>query len=543
MFNPGKMDVCATVNPRSANKHWEVIQMTKYREILRLSSMGLSQRSIASSCQCSRNTVSNVLNRADEKGLTWPLPEDLGDADLQIMLFPDSVQQSSRKVPDCEYIHRELAKSGVTLSLLWSEYCESCRLSNEIPLKYTQFCNYYRKYATTTKATMHIKRKPGEQLEVDWAGQTAGIVDRDTGEIIPVYVFVAALSSSQLAYVEGFLSQNQESWISAHVNAFKFYGGAPRILVPDNLKTGVEKTSSHSPVINKTYHEMAEHYGAAVIPARVRKPKDKPNAEGAVGIISTWIIAALRNQTFFSLADLNEAISEKLDEFNNRPFQKKPGSRLSTFLEEEKSALQPLPASAYELATWKIATVQFNYHISVENMHYSVPYEYIKHKVDVRITRGVIEVFYKNHRVCSHPRLYGRFGQYSTVEDHMPEKHRQYTQWNAERFASWAQNVGPNTATVIKAILSFHRVEQQGYKACMALLKLADRYSLPRLEAACAKALSYTPNPSYKNVSTILKSGQDTISTEQESSVTPKNNDSQNTHSFTRGAGYYGRNS
>ncbi len=517
--------------------------MTKYREILRLSSMGLSQRSIASSCQCSRNTVSNVLTRANERGLSWPLPEDVGDADLQHMLFPDKVQPSSRNIPDSEYIHRELAKSGVTLSLLWSEYCDSCRLSNEIPLKYTQYCNYYRKFAATTKATMHIKRKPGELLEVDWAGQTAGIVDRNTGEIIPVYIFVAALSSSQYAYVEGFLSQNQESWITAHVNGFKFYGGAPRILVPDNLKTGVEKTSSHTPVINKTYHEMAEHYGAAVIPARVRKPKDKPNAEGAVGVISTWILAALRNQTYFSLADLNDAISEKLDEFNNRPFQKKPGSRISTFLEEEKCALQPLPASAYELATWKIATVQFNYHISVDNMHYSVPYEYIKHKVDVRITRGVIEVFYKNHRVCSHPRLYGRFGQYSTVEDHMPEKHKQYTQWNAERFVSWAHTVGPNTTTVIKAILTFHRIEQQGYKACMAVLKLADRYSLPRVEAACAKALSYTPNPSYKNVSTILKSDQDTITIEQKQSVTAKNNDSQNTHSFTRGAVYYGRNS
>lgn len=517
--------------------------MTKYREILRLSSMGLSQRSIASGCQCSRNTVSNVLTRANEVGLEWPLPEDVGDADLQQMLFPEKIQPSSRRFPDCEYIHRELARSGVTLSLLWSEYCESCRLNNEIPLKYTQFCNYYRKFAATKKATMHIKRKPGEQLEVDWAGQTAGIVDRDTGEIIPVYVFVAALSSSQYAYVEGFLTQNQDSWITAHVNAFKFYGGTPKILVPDNLKTGVEKTSSHSPVINKTYHEMAEHYGVAVIPARVRKPKDKPSAEGAVGVISTWILAALRNQTYFSLADLNQAISEKLDEFNNRPFQKKPGSRLSTFLEEEKYTLQPLPASAYELATWKIATVQFNYHISVDNMHYSVPYEYIKHKVDVRITRGVVEVFYKNHRVCSHPRLYGRPGQYSTIESHMPENHKQYTQWNAERFLSWAQNVGPSTTTVVKAILTFHRIEQQGYKACMAVLKLADRYSLLRLEAACTKALSYTPNPSYKNISTILKSGQDSVITEQKTAASSPNNDSQNNHSFTRGAGYYGRNS
>jgi len=344
--------------------------MTKYRDILRLSSMGFSQRSIASSCQCSRNTVSNVLSRANEKGIEWPLPDDVGDVDLQQMLFPEKVQSASRRIPDCEQIHKELAKSGVTLSLLWSEYCQACRLSGEIPLKYTQYCNYYRKYAATTKATMHISRKPGEQLEVDWAGQNSNIIDRDTGEIIPVYVFVAALSSSQYAYVEGFLSQGQESWIAAHVNAFKYFGGVPRILVPDNLKTGVEKPSWYSPIINKTYHEMAEHYGTAVIPARVRKPKDKPSVEGAVGIISTWIIAALRNQKHFTLAELNESISEKLYEFNSRPFQKRPGSRLSTFLEEERYALQPLPASAYELATWRIATVQFNYHIKCEASHF-----------------------------------------------------------------------------------------------------------------------------------------------------------------------------
>lgn len=517
--------------------------MTKYREILRLSSMGLSQRSIASSCQCSRNTVSNVLSRAQQTCLEWPLPEDIGDADIQQMLFPEKAQAALRKIPDCEYIHREMAKSGVTLSLLWSEYCESCRLSGEIPLKYTQYCNYYRKFAATTKATMHIARKPGEQMEVDWAGQTSAIVDRDTGELIPVYIFVAALSSSQYAYVEGFLSQNLENWINGHVNAFNYFGGVTRILVPDNLKTGVEKASWFSPVINRTYHEMAEYYGTAVIPARVRKPKDKPNAEGTVGIISTWIIAALRNQRHFSVAELNRSISEKLHEFNERPFQKKEGSRLSVFLAEEKPMLLPLPTAPYELATWKIATVQFNYHISVDNMHYSVPYEYIKHKVDVRITKRVIEVFFSNHRICSHLRLHGRPGQYSTIEEHMPDKHRQFVQWNAERFLSWANSVGPSTTTVIKSILSFYRIEQQGYKACMAVLKLADRYSLLRLEAACTRALSYTPSPSYKNISAILKSGQDKLFSEQKSTHNKENECSRNTYGFTRGAGYYGRDS
>jgi hypothetical protein len=281
---------------------------------------------------------------------------------------------------------------------------------------------------------------------------------------------------------------------------------------------------------------MAEFYGMAVIPARVKAPKDKPNVEGAVGVISTWILAALRNEKFFTLHELNEAIREKLEVFNRKPFQKKPGSRLSTFLEEEKPMLQPLPGSPYELAIWKIATVQFNYHISVDKMFYSVPYEYIRHLVDVRATRNIIEVFFQNFRVCSHPRLYGRPGQYSTIIDHMPEDHKQYTQWNADRFINWAINVGTNATIVVRNILESHKVEQQGYRACMALLKLSDRYSVSRLESACARALSYTPSPSYKNISTILKSGQDKV----EIPVSDPVNEKQTDHGYTRGADYYG---
>ena len=510
--------------------------MTSYHEILRLSAQGISQRSIARSCGCSRNTVSRVLTQAQQKKIEWSVIQDLTDGDLYNILFPNQNQPGLHKAPDCQYIHREMAKSGVTLSLLWNEYCEQCRINNEIPLKYVQYCNYYRKFAVTTRATMHIHRKPGEQTEVDWAGQTAAIIDRDSGEIIPAYIYVAVLSYSQYAYVEAFLRQELECWIAAHVNAFKFFGGVTRILIPDNLKTGVYQAFWYNPVINKTYHEMAEHYGTAVIPARVRKPKDKPNAEGAVGVISTWILAALRNQKFFSLSTLNEAILEKLDIFNSNPFQKKAGSRLSSFLEEERSTLQPLPVSPYELAMWKIAIVQFNYHITIEKMHYSIPYEYIKHQVDVRITRQVIEVFFHNHRICSHPRLHGREGQYSTVTEHMPEDHQKYIQWNGERFISWAENVGTHTVIAIKAILASHKIEQQGYRGCMALLKLADRYSVTRLESACARALSYTPSPSYKNISTILKSGQDKLGQQE---MEMPDNEEANQYGFTRGADYY----
>jgi len=511
--------------------------MTNHREILRLHSRGISQRGIAASCQCSRNTVKRVLAGAKGISIGWPLKDDLTDGDLEKLLFPESTAPASRRQPDLEYIHKEMAKSGVTLRLLWTEYCTSCRLSNEQPLMYSQFCYHYQSYAQTKRATMHIQRKPGEQIEVDWAGQTAAIINDETGEIIPVYVFVAVLAYSQYAYVEAFLARNQECWIAAHVNMYRFFGGVSKLLVPDNLKTGVERTDWYSPTINKVYHEMAEHYDTVVIPARVRKPKDKPNAEGAVGNISTWIIAALRNQKYFSLTALNQAIAEKLNVFNRKPFQKKEGSRLSVFLEQEKTFLQTLPKTSYELATWKIATVQLNYHIAVDKMNYSVPYEYIKRKVDVRITRQVIEVFFNNHRICSHPRLHGYHGQYSTMEGHMPPDHQVYVQWNADRFIAWARKIGPDTETTVKTILTSHKVEQQGYKSCLALIKLADKYSVVRLEAACKKALFYTPVPSYKSVKTILSTGQDKIDNSSEP-VTP---DDAATYGFTRGAEYYER--
>jgi transposase len=528
---------------RQLKRHKYLLQeviMTSYREVLRLSAQGISQRGIARSCSCSRNTVARVLAQAQQQKIAWSAVQNLAEGDLYPLLFPNQAQPILRKAPDCEYIHREMARSGVTLSLLWNEYCDECRSNNEIPLGYTQYCNYYRKFAVTTKATMHISRKPGEQTEVDWAGSQANLIDRDSGEIIPAYIFVAVLSCSQYTYVEAFLKQDLECWIAAHVSAFEFFGGVTRIVTPDNLKTGVTQASWYNPVINKTYHEMAEHYGTAIIPARVRKPQDKPNAEGAVGVISTWILAALRHCQFFSLTELNEAIREKLDIFNHNPFQKKAGSRLSAFLEEERAALQPLPVSPYELAIWRIATVQFNYHITIEKMHYSVPYEYIKQPVEVRITRQVIEIYFHNHRICSHPRLYGREGQYSTMTEHMPEDHQQYVAWNGERFISWAEKVGPHTAAAIKAILAGHKIEPQGYRACMALLKLADRYSVIRLESACARALSYTPSPSYKNISTILKSGQDKLNP-AELALPVK--EEVNPHGFTRGADYYRRQS
>lgn len=510
--------------------------MIDYREILRLSSQGVSKRGIASGCHCSRNTITTVLECAEAKGIEWPLSSDQTNAVLMEILFPEKCVSSGRKMPDCAHIHKEMAKSGVTLSLLWNEYCEGCHLNGEIPLMYSQFCRYYRKYANTTKATMRIKRKPGEIMEVDWAGTTASVIDNITGEDIPAYVFVAALPCSQYSYVEAFFSMDMESWITAHANAYNYFGGVTRILVPDNLKTGVSLVTRLETVINKTYNEMAEHYGTAVIPARVRHPKDKGTVEGTVGIITTWIIASLRNQQFFSLRELNDAIRMKLDEFNEKPFQKKQGSRKSAFFEEENPFLMPLPTSLYELATWQSATVQFDYLITVDKNKYSVPYEYIKNQVDIRITRKIVEVFYHNNRIASHMRIYGEGNDPVILPEHMPDQHKQYIAWNSDSFMDWAKVAGPNTEIVMRSILSSHKVEQQGYRSCMSLMKLADKYSVERVETACIKAISYTPCPNLKSIQTILKTGQDRLNT-QPSKAAPN---STGNYGFTRGAAYFG---
>lgn len=392
-------------------------------------------------------------------------------------MFPKTKSDdATKRMPDYDYIRKELLKNSVSKKLLWTEYCEECHMNNEQPLMYSQFCYYIQQDEQKRRATMHILRKPGEQVEVDWAGDPTHIIDPDTGEITDDYLFVGVMTYSQYAYAEAFINEKQRAWITAHVHMYEFFGGVAKILVPDNCLTAVNHNKGwYTQELNTAYHEMAEHYGIAIIPARVRKPKDKPNAEGSVGNISTLITAALRNEQFFSLSELNQAIREKLDKFNANLFQKKEGSRRSLFLGEELPLLAPLPATRYELAEWKQATIQFNYHISIDKMHYSTPYEYIKRKVDVRITDKTIEVFYNHNRIASHRRLYGRHGQYSTIVEHMPPDHQKSLEWNGDRFREWAKRIGNNIYEVVNAILASGRVEQQSYKSCMGLLKLADR--------------------------------------------------------------------
>ena len=291
--------------------------MTKYREILRLKSLGFSERNIAQSCGVSRNTVAKVLKKAAEIKLSWPLDFDMTDSALEELMFPKDKSATNKRMPNFDYIRKELLRNGVNKKLLWVEYCEECRMSSEEPLMYSQFCYYIQKDEEKRRATMRIPRKPGEQIEVDWAGDPAHIIDPDTGEITDAWIFVGVLTYSQYAFVKAYMNEKIDNWIKAHVQMFDFFGGVTPMLVSDNCTTAVnhKKSDWYNTALNTTYHEMAEHYNLAILPARIRKPKDKPNVEGSVGKISTWITAALRNEQFFSLAELNASIREKLDAY------------------------------------------------------------------------------------------------------------------------------------------------------------------------------------------------------------------------------------
>lgn len=508
--------------------------MVNYREIIRLNSLKFSNLAIAGSLCCSRNTVSEVLTLAERYSLVWPIPKDLTNTDIEQLFYPDRGNNERRKLPDFEYIHNELAKPGVTLSLLWSEYCVQCEAEHTIPYQHTQFNDKYHAFAKAKKATLRIKRKPGDTMEVDWIGDTLTVYDPTSGNAIPAYVFVACLPCSLYGYAEAFPNMRSNHWIEAHVHAYSYFGGVTRILIPDNLKTGVIKNTRAELVLNRSYHEMAEYYGTAIIPARPVSPKDKPNVEGTVNVMETWILAALRNRKFFSFDELNKAIKEKLEEFNARPFQKRKGSRLTAFLEEEKDFLMPLPASPYETAVWSTATIQPDYLIKIGDCKYSVPYEFIGKKVDIRATESSIEVFFHNNRIASHVRK-----RYSPdpiyIPEHMPENHRKFLEYNTESFLEWAKGVGMSTLLVVRHFLSMHKIEQQGYKACASLMRLADRYSTERLESACIKALSYTPGPSIKNISVILKNGQDSVPI---TGIKANTKDSMR-FGITRGASYF----
>ena len=512
--------------------------MVDYREILRLHSLNHSQRSIALAARNSRNTISEVLEAAKEKGIVWPLEQDLSNSELELLLFPNKYRNVSRyQEPDYVHIHRELARPGVTMTLLWEEYCQKCSENGKVPYQSTQFGEKYRKWARATKATMRIHHKTGDAMEVDWAGDTIPLFDPVTGEESAAYLFVAVLPCSCMVYAEACEDMRTENWLLCHVHAYNYYGGVTRLLIPDNCKTATITNTRYDLVLNRSYQELSQHYGSAIVPARVRKPQDKSHAEGSVRFAETWIIASLRNEKFFSMEEVRESVWKKVEELNDRPFKRRTGCRRSAFLEEEKSYLLPLPVSPFEPAVWSVAKVGVDYLVSDGRNKYSVPFNLIGEQVDIRTTRTTVEVFYHGGRVAAHRRFQTLQHDPCVKPEHMPPEHRKYLSYNADSFSEWATSVGPMTAKVVQHFLTAQRAPEQGYKACSSMTRLEKRYGAVRLENACGRILSYGSAPSVRLISSMLKNGQDRV----ELQVDGKPAASPNSHGITRGTAYFRR--
>ncbi len=480
--------------------------MVDYREILRLSSLNYYQTQIAQALHCSRNTIREVEKLAIEKGISWPLEEELTNQRLYELLYPERLKKAKVYMePDCAYIHNELAKKGVNLSLLHNEYKVACMNAERVPYQYTQFCDIYRSWAQKSKATMRIHHKPGNAMEVDWAGGTLPITDSVTGEAYPAYLFVAVLPCSCYAYAELCSDMKSENWLLCHVHAYEYFDGVPRLLIPDNLRTGITKNTRLDTVLNRSYVELSDHYGTAIVPTRVKAPRDKSHAEGTVSYASTWILAALRNETFFSLADAKEAVAEKLELLNEYPFKKREGNRREAYLLEEKEFMQPLPANPYEPSVWSEQTILLDYTVTDGINKYTVPYDLIGEEVSVRITRETIEVFFHGNRVAIHPREHVRKHDPIIIESHMPENHRQYLAYTKEDFESWAATIGSNTEKVIRYFLESGKAPEQGFKSCVSLKKYATKYSKDRIEEACRQILTFSGEPSIRGISVLLK--------------------------------------
>ncbi len=480
--------------------------MRKIKEVLRLHyEKGLSAREIARSLDIGRGTIKNYLERLQEAGLSWPLAPELDEVALEHQLFPPNypVAQTKRPMPPMESLHQELRTKSVTLQLLWQEYKEKCPEGYQ----YSQFCHLYHQWAEKLEPCLHQEYRAGEKLFVDYAGQTMGITDPETGEIHEAQIFVATLGASNYTFAEATLSQDLPSWIQSHVHAFEFFQGVTEILVPDNLRDAVTRSCRYEPDLNASYREMAEYYGAVIIPARVAKPRDKAKVESGVLQVERWVLAPLRHRTFFSLAELNEAIQKQLEFLNNRPFEKLQATRMSLFETLEKPVLKPLPIHRFVFAEWKTARVNIDYHIEIDRHYYSVPYQLIHEKVEVRLTGTTLEVFLKGHRVASHLRSYLP-GKYTTLPEHMPKSHQRYLEWTPSRLLRWAETIGPQTQKLLTFILENRPHPEQGYRSCLGVLRLKKRYTPERLEAACARALVIKAY-SYRNVESILKNGLD----------------------------------
>jgi len=505
--------------------------MRKIRDVLRLHAAGLSHRQIARSLGLGRTTVREYLARAEVAELVWPVPEDRCETDLERLLFPGAnpFPERGRPRPDWARVHRELSRPGVTLSLLWQEYRTD---HSQDGYQYSRFCDLYRRFAGKLSPSMRQVHVAGEKTFIDFSGKKPAIVDPKTGEVTEVELFVAALGASGFIYAEATPGQDLDSWIGAHQNMAAYFGGSTAIWVPDNLKSGITTPCRYEPGVNRTYEELAAHYGAVVIPARVRRPKDKPKVELAVLLAQRWILAVLRNRIFFSLEELNAAIREELDRLNDRPMQKLGVSRRRLFEELDRPALRPLPLGRYEKAVWSYPRVSIDYHVEVEGNYYSVPYQLMKEVVEARTTATTVEIIFNPKRVASHQRLRGQ-NRYSTHRDHMPASHRAHLEWTPSRLIGWAEKTGPHTAELVTHILDTRPHPEQGYRSCLGLMRLGNKHGEARLEAASRRAL-HLRSYSYRTVKNILSAGTDRLPLQNETPAPAAPS-----HENIRGAAYY----
>jgi transposase len=506
------------------------LTMRRIRDLLRLKfAQGLSDRAIATSLGLGKGSVSSYLRRARDAGLSWPLPEGLDDDSLELLLFPasPSLPSAERPIPDWAAVDKELRRSGVTRMLLWQEY----RARHPDGFAYTWFCTTYDAWKGRVRPTMRQSHVGGEKVFVDFSGDTIDVVDPSTGEVRPAKLFVGTMGASSYTYAEAVASEGLEDWIGAHTRMFAFLGGVPKIVVPDNLKSAVIKPDRHDPGLNRTYAEMAEHYGTAILPARPYKPRDKAKVEVAVQVAQRWILACLRNRKFFSLAELNAAIRPLLDKLNMRVMRGYDASRADLFATLDRPHLQPLPAQPYVFARWKRARVAPDYHVEFDRCWYSVPFGLVRQLVDIRVSGNTLEVFRRGKRVASHVRNPGQ-RSHVTLPEHMPSSHRRYAEWTPARILASAEKLGPSVAAFCQIVMDDRPHPEQGFRTCLGVLALAKSYEPDRLDAACQRGITIKAR-SVASIRSILKNGLDQAFMEPDTAELPLQ------HPNIRGQRYY----
>jgi transposase len=489
--------------------------------------MGRSHREVSASLRVSLGSITETLTRAGAARLDWTKVGELADDELAKVLYGER-SPSSRPAPDCHWIHTERRRKGVTLQLLHVEYLEA----NPGGYQYTQFCEIYRGWLKRRRLSMRQVHRAGEKMFVDYSGQRPHFVDPSTGEMIEVELFVAVLGASNYAFAEATRNQQGPSWIGSHQRAFTYFSGVPEATVCDQLKSGVVVACRYEPEVQRTYDELAEHYGTVIVPARPRSPRDKAKVEVCVQVAQRWILARLRNETFFSLDALNARIAELLEELNDRPMRQYKASRRELFERLERAVLRALPGRPFVYGTWKDAKVSIDYHVVAQGHYYSVPFVLVGEEVEVRLSAMTVEVFFRGQRVASHRRSSKR-GAHTTNPDHMPLSHRKHLEWSPSRFIRWAKKIGPETAKLVEAILTERPHPEQGYRSCLGILRLEKKYGAKRLEAACARAFAAGAR-SYRHVDSILKNGLDSMPLSDRRSAAPPI-----VHENIRGARYY----